>query len=177
MVGDSTRHAAVLDELVEWWQDLSRQEINSRAVLLPVPPRWGVTYLLRKFAIFVEDDETACILVRVGLDEDKLLPDGLGVQALELRELFSEARFEPSVAELLGVDRLGGAIQLGLGVAGLFPVSASALVVLLLGSVVTGGAGKAYDNRRRPGRHGRQAGPGGRSSVGVRTSGRDHRRR
>ena len=143
MVGDSDRHAAALDELVEWWQDLARQEINSRAVLLPVPPRWGRTHLLNEFAAFVEDDEAVSIVVRV---PGAALPDGLGLQALELRELFSEARVKHRVAELLGVDRLGGVTQLGLGVAGLFVSPLATLVGLLLAGVGVGAAGKVWDD-------------------------------
>ena len=142
-MGGSDRHAAALDELVEWWQDLSRQEINSRAVLLPVPPRWGRTHLLNEFAAFVEDDEAVSIVVRV---PGAALPDGLGLQALELRKLFSEARVKHRVAELLGVDRLGGVTQLGLGVAGLFVSPLAALVGLLLAGVGVGAAGKVWDD-------------------------------
>jgi tetratricopeptide (TPR) repeat protein len=143
MAGDSNRHAAALDELVGWWQNLSRQEINSRAVLLPVPPRWGRTYLLDQFAAVVEDDEAVSIVVRV---PGAALPDGLGLQALELRELFSEARVRHRVAELLGVDRLGGVTQLGLNVAGLFVSPLAALVGLLLAGVGAGAAGKVWDD-------------------------------
>ena len=74
------------------------------------------------------------------------MPDGLGLQALELRELFSEARVEHRVAELLGVDRLGGVTQLGLGVAGLFVSPLAALVGLLLAGVGVGAAGKVWDD-------------------------------
>jgi hypothetical protein len=143
MVGDSDRHATALNELVEWWQDLSRQEINSRAVLLPVPPRWGRTHLLNEFAAIVEDDETISIVVRI---PGAALPDGLGLQALELRKLFSDAHVEHRVAELLGVDRLGGATQLGLNVAGLFMSPLATLVGLLLAGVGVGAAGKAWDD-------------------------------
>ena len=145
MVGDSDRHAAVFDELVEWWQDLSHQEINSRAVLLPVPPRWGRTYLLNEFAAFVEDGEAVSIVVGV---PGAALPDGLGLQALELRKLFSEARVEHRIAELLGVDRLGGMTQLGLGVAGLTPFLSplATQVGLLLAGVSMGAAGKVWDD-------------------------------
>ena len=142
MVGDSDRHTAVLDELVEWWQDLSRQEINSRAVLLPVPPRWGRTHLLNEFAAFVEADDAISIVVRV---PGAALPAGLGVQALELQKLFSEARVEHRVADLLGFDRMGSATQLGLGVAGLFVSPLAALVGLLLAGVGVGAAGKVWD--------------------------------
>jgi len=143
VAGDSDRHAAALDELMEWWQDLSRQEINSRAVLLPVPPGWGRTQLLNELAAFVEDDEAISIVVRV---PGTALPAGLGLQALELRKLFSEARVEHRVAELLGVDRLGGMTQLSLNVAGLFLSPLATLVGLLLAGVGVGAAGKAWDN-------------------------------
>jgi hypothetical protein len=145
MVGVSDRHAAAFDELVEWWQDLTRHAINSRAVLLPVPPRWGRTHLLNEFAAFVEDDEAISIVVRVA---GGALPDGLGSQALELRNLFSEARVEHRIAELLGVDRLGGATQLGLGLAGLTPFLSplATQVGLLLAGAAAGAAGKAWDD-------------------------------
>ena len=145
MVGDSDRHAAALDELIEWWQDLSQKEINSRAVLLPVPPRWGRTYLLNQFAAIVEDDEAVSILVRI---RGAALPDGLGLQALVLRKLFSEARVEHRIAERLGVDRLGGATQLGLGMAGLTPFLSplATQVGLLLAGVGVGAAGKVWDD-------------------------------
>ena len=129
--------------MMEWWQDLSRQEINSRAVLLPVPPGWGRTQLLNELAAFVEDDEAISIVVRV---PGTALPAGLGLQALELRKLFSEARVEHRVAELLGVDRLGGMTQLSLNVAGLFLSPLATLVGLLLAGVGVGAAGKAWDN-------------------------------
>jgi hypothetical protein len=143
MAGGSDRHAAALDELVGWWHDLSRQEINSGAVILPVPPRWGRTYLLDQFAAVVEADGAVSIVVPVPAAK---LPDGLGLQALELRKLFSEARVEHRVAELLGVDRLGGVVQLGLGVAGLFMSPLAALVGLLLAGVGVGAAGKVWDD-------------------------------
>jgi hypothetical protein len=143
MVEDSDRHETVLDELVEWWEDLSRRKVNSRAVLLPVPSKWGRTHLLDRFAAAVEADDAVCIVVRV---DGARLPDGLGEQASELRDLFSDARIPPSVAEVLGVDRLGGAILLGLGVGGLFPVPLAGLVLLLVASIGAGAAGKRWDD-------------------------------
>ena len=143
MVEDSNRRAEALDELVEWWQDLARQKIYSRAVLLPVPPRWGRTHLLNEFAAFVEGDEALSIVVRI---PGAALSDGLGLQALELRELFSEARVRHRAAELLGVDRLGSATQLGLGVAGLFASPLATLVGLLLAGVGVGAASKVWDD-------------------------------
>ena len=74
------------------------------------------------------------------------LPDGLGLQALKLRELFSEAHVKHRVAELLGVDRLGGVTQFGLNVAGLFASPLMTLIGLLLAGVGVGAAGKAWDD-------------------------------
>ena len=144
-MGESNRHTVPLGELVEWWQYLSRQEINSRAVLLPVPPRWGRTYLLKEFSAFVRDDEAISIVVHV---PGAALPDGLGLQALELRKLFSEARVEHRIAERLGVDRLGGATQFGLGVAGLTPFLSplATQLGLLLAGVGVGAVAKIWDD-------------------------------
>ena len=141
----SDRHAAALDELVEWWQDLASQEINSRAVLLPVPPHWGRTYLLGQFAADVKAHDTASIVVPVEGKQFSLL-EGLGVQAEQLKERFSEARIEPRVTEVLGVDRLGGAIQLVLGVTSLFVTPLAALVGLLVASLGVGAASRVWDD-------------------------------
>jgi len=115
----------VLAELVEWWEDLSRQDIKSQAVLLPMPPRWGRTHVLGQFAAVVEEDQALSIVVPI---RGESLPDGLGLQALALQDVFSDAHVKHRVAELLGADRLGGAVQLGLGVAGLFVSPLAALV-------------------------------------------------
>ena len=144
MVGNSARHAAVLSELVEWWQDLSQQQINSRAVLLPVPPHWGRTHLLGQFAKAVKTDDVLSLVVSI--QGESLLGEGLAVQTQKLKELFSKVRFEHRAAELLGVDRLGGTIQLGLGVAGLFVTPLAALVGLLLASVGAGAASRVWDD-------------------------------
>jgi hypothetical protein len=143
MVGTADRHRAALDELVGWWQNLSRRKISSRTVLVPVPPRWGRTHLLHEFAARVEDDQPVSIVVRV---PGAALPDGLGLQALELRKLFKEARVEHRIAELLGVDRLGGVTQFALNVAGLFMSPLATLVGLLLAGVGVGAAGKVWDD-------------------------------
>ena len=87
-MGVSRKHVAVLNELVEWWRDLSGQQINSQAVLLPVPPHWGQAQLLDQFAAKVEEDDALSVVVFV---RGASLPDGLGLQALALRELFKDA--------------------------------------------------------------------------------------
>ena len=143
MMGISSQHAAVLKELVEWWQDLSMQEINSQAVLLPLPHQWGRTHLLNQFIAAIERDEALSIVVPISAAS---LPDGLGLQAATLRDLFKDAHVQHRTAELLGVDRLGGTIQLGLGVAGLFMSPLATLVGLLVASIGVGAAGKVWDD-------------------------------
>jgi tetratricopeptide (TPR) repeat protein len=143
MVGDSDRHAAALEQLTEWWQDLSCLGINSRAVLVPVPRCWGRTHLLKQFTTAVDDDEARGVVVPVHGEE---LPDGLGLQAQALRDLFSKARIEHQVAEVLGMDRLGGVVQPGLGVGGLFMSALAAQVSPLLAGITVGAVGKVWDN-------------------------------
>jgi Tetratricopeptide repeat len=143
MVGGSDWHATALGELAERWQDLARQDITSTAVLLPAPPRWGRTHLLNEFAALVEDDEAVSIVVRV---PGAGLPDGLGLQALALRNLFREARVRQRTAKLLGTDWLGGVTQLASNVAGLFASPLATLVGLLLASVGVGAAGGVWDD-------------------------------
>jgi Tetratricopeptide repeat len=143
MAGDCGPQVTALDELVQWWEDLSRQEVNSRAVLLAVPPRWGRTHLLNQFGAIVEADETLSISVPVG---GASLPAGLGLQALALKGLFGDASVEHRVAEKLGTDRLGGLVQLGLGVGSLFVTPLPALVGLLVASTGAGVAQKVWDD-------------------------------
>ena len=47
----SSRHLAVLEELAEWWEDISEARIGSRVVLVEVPPGWGATMVLQEFRI------------------------------------------------------------------------------------------------------------------------------
>jgi len=143
MVGGSDWHAAALGDLAERWQDLARHDVNSTAVLLPAPPRWGRTHLLNEFAALVEDDEAASIVVRV---PGAGLPDGLGLQAMALRNLFREARVRPRIAELLGTDWLGGVTPLASNAAGLFASPLATLVGLLLASADVGAAGRVWDD-------------------------------
>jgi hypothetical protein len=133
----------VLEELIEWWEDLSRREIRSQAVLVGVPSRWGRTTLLKEFAAVIEDDDALSIIVPI---DGASLPAGLGLQAQALRERFRGAFADRRVAELLGVDRLGGIVQLGLGLGGLFVSPLGALVGLLLASVGVEAAGRAWDS-------------------------------
>jgi hypothetical protein len=142
MSGQSEGHAAVLDEFVEWWQGLSQRMTGSQAVLLAVPSRWGRTTLVEQFAAIIEEDEAVSIVVAIG---GASMPDGLGLQAQALRDLFRGAYADQRVAELVGVDRSSGVVQLGLGVAGLFVSPLAALVGLLLAGLGVGAAGKVWD--------------------------------
>ncbi len=141
--GRSQRHTMVLEELIAWWQELTRQAIGSQAVLLAVPPQWGRTTLLDQFVTVVEEDEAVSIVVVV---RGASLPDGLGLQAQKLPDLFRAAHVNHRVAKLLGVDRLGGLFQLSLGVSGLFVSLRAAGVALLLAEVGTEAVGRVWDN-------------------------------
>jgi tetratricopeptide (TPR) repeat protein len=136
------RHQVVLDELVEWWEDLSRSGIGSRTVLVLVPPRWGRTTLLKQLAAIIHKDDALSVVVSI---PGGSLPDGVGLQAQRLRDLLLKAELRRRAAELLGMDRLGGAIQLGLGVGGLFVPLAAAAAALLTG-VAVGAAGRVWDD-------------------------------
>ncbi len=138
MVGESSRHAAALSELDGWWRSLSAQKTHSQAVLLPVPPGWGQTDLLNRFTASVRSDDTLSIIVPI--IEGASLPSGHSAQALALRDALDNAHTEHRVAKALGVDHVSGAVQLGLGVAGLFVGPLSGLIGLLLASMGVGAA-------------------------------------
>src|SRR5580658_9214382 len=92
--------------------------MSSRLVLVAVPPGWGRSTVLDKLTEAVgRDDAPVALVVQVNGRE---LPDGVEMQAAVLRECLAGAATRHKVAELLGVDRLGGVTQLGLGVGGLF---------------------------------------------------------
>jgi hypothetical protein len=55
MAIQSSRHRAVLEELMEWWEDLRYRGTGSRVVLVPVPRRWGRSRVLEEFRGVVED--------------------------------------------------------------------------------------------------------------------------
>jgi len=142
MVIRAVPHADVLVELVEWWEDIAESGVDSQAVIVPVPHRWGRTTVLSDFAGAVAGGTTVGGLVRIdGLQA----PDGRGLQALWLgAQLLEQAQVHPGVGELLGVGRAFGAAQQGLGVAGLLvapPVAAG----LLVASTGVGAAARLWD--------------------------------
>ena len=114
MGGGSGRHAELAGELVEWWEDLWQRGMTSRVVLVAVPPGWGRTTVLDRLAEAAgADDAPVTLIARINGRE---LPDGVGAQAAVLRDCLAEAATRHPVAELLGLDRLGGITQMGLGV-------------------------------------------------------------
>ena len=144
MSGLSQQQEAVLDELTEWWEDLSRRGIGSRAVLVPVPSRWGRTTLLGEFTAVVERD--ACVSLVVKIDGASQ-PDGLGLQAQALRSRFVEAGLrQRRAASVLGADRPDWIIRLGLGVGGLFVSPLPAGAAFLLASLAAEAAGRVWDD-------------------------------
>jgi Tetratricopeptide repeat len=118
MWSGSGQQAAVAGELVEWWEDIYERGIGSQVVLLEVPRGWGRTTVLDRLAVVTGgDDGPVALVVRIAGRE---LPDVMGVQAVVLRECLIAEGARRRVAELLGLDRLDGGLQLGLGVGSLF---------------------------------------------------------
>ncbi len=100
--------------------------IGSRVVLLKVPAGWGRSRVLGRVA---EDVVSANAPVTVVIPvPGRELPDGGGLQAAEVRRRLSSERIWPQAAELLDVDRPGGAVQLAVEVLGLFVPAGAALV-------------------------------------------------
>ena len=75
MGGGSGRHAELAGELVEWWEDLWQAHTGSRVVLVAVPPGWGRTTVLDRFAEAAgADDAPVTLTVRI---------EGQALRALE----------------------------------------------------------------------------------------------
>ena len=146
--GGSGRHTELAGELVEWWEDLWQRGLTSRVVLVAVPPGWGRTTVLDRLAAAAgADDAPVTLIARIN---GRKLPDEArpGAQAAVLRDCLAEAATRHQVAELLGLDRLGGVTQMGLGVGGLglFISGLAAAVGFLVAGVAVGAAGKAWDD-------------------------------
>jgi hypothetical protein len=144
MQGGAGRHAELVEELVEWWEDLWQRGMTSRVVLVAVPPGWGRSAVLDRLAEAANaDDAPVTLIVRVNGRE---LPAGQGLQAAALRECLAQAADSHRVAELLGMDRLGGAVQMGIGIGGLFVSGLAAGVGFLLAGIAVAASGKAWDD-------------------------------
>jgi hypothetical protein len=135
------RHA----ELTEWQEDLWQRHTGSRVVLVQVPAGWGRTTVLDQFEaqIAAREDAPVTIPIRIG---GQNLPGEAALQAQALRDLLAPAVERQRAAELLGLDRVGGAVQLGLGAAGLFFSGLTAGLSFLVAGLAVGAAGKAWDD-------------------------------
>jgi tetratricopeptide (TPR) repeat protein len=144
MGGGSGRHAELAGELVEWWEDLWQRGMTSRVVLAAVPPGWGRTTVLDRLAEAAgADDVPVTLIARINGRE---LPDRAGAQAAVLRDCLAEAEMRRPVVDLLGLDRLGGITQMGLGVGSLFVSALAAQVGFLVAGVAVATAGKVWDD-------------------------------
>jgi AAA ATPase domain len=144
MRGGSGRHDELAGELVEWWQDLWQRGMTSRVVLVAVPPGWGRTTVLDHLTeAAAADDAPVTFIARI---PGRALPEDPGAQGAVLRDCLAQAAARHRVAELLGLDRLGGITQLGLGVGGLFVSGLAGAVGFLVAGVALGAAGKAWDD-------------------------------
>jgi hypothetical protein len=144
MTGESSEHEALTEELIELWEGLWQENAPSGVVLVAVPPGWGRTTVLDRLAAAASADEApVTLMARVSC---RVLPDESGLQAAAVREHLGAAASQHRVAELLGLDRLGGITQMGLGVGGLFVSDLAALVGFLVTGIAIGAAGKAWDD-------------------------------
>ena len=170
MVEGVGRHAALVAELAEWWEDLWQARTGSRVVLVKVPSGWGRTTVLARFQTDIEARDDAPVTLTIRVDGQKLPEGDAGLQAQALRaclikairpdEAEDKAAAEEgdgpppgagergrrlSAVELLGLDEPGGQAQLGLGIGGLFFSGLTAGISFLLAGVAAGAAQKAWD--------------------------------
>ena len=138
----SSRHQAVLEELAEWWQDISEAQIGSRVVLVEVPPSWGATTVLREFGAMVADPD-APVAISVSVDEVPLA--GRAVEAKALSDALLVPLGRPRLAHLFGLDTAAGKAGLALGVGGLFVSGMAAQVSLLLAPLGATAVQNAWD--------------------------------
>jgi hypothetical protein len=144
MGGKPGRHAELVAELAEWWEDLWQAHTGSRVVLVPVPAGWGRSTVLNRFATTIASREDAPVTLTVRIEGQKL-PGEPALQAHVLRTCLAEAARRHRAAELLGLDEPSGQAQLALGVGGLFFPGLPAGISFLLAGLAVGAAGKAWD--------------------------------
>ena len=138
----SSRHQAVLEELAEWWQDISEARIGSRVVLVEVPPGWGATTVLREFGAMVAGPD-APVAISVSVDEVPLA--GRAVEAKALSDALLAPLDRSRLAHLFGLDTAAGKAGLALGLGGLFVSGMAAQVSLLLAPLGATAAQNAWD--------------------------------
>ena len=137
----SSRHQAVLEELAEWWEDISEARIGSRVVLVEVPPGWGATTMLQEFGAMVDHPNAAAISVNV----TDAVPDGQAIEANELSKALLAPLDRSRLAHVFGLDSAAGKAGLALGVGGLFVSGMPAQVSLLLAPLGATAAQNIWD--------------------------------
>jgi tetratricopeptide (TPR) repeat protein len=152
----SSRHQAVLEELAEWWEDISETRIGSRVVLLEVPPGWGGTTVLAEFAATVADPEGP---VTISVSIDAAPAAGQAIEAKALSDALLKPLGRSRLAQRVGLDTPAGKAGLALGVGGLFVSGLPAQVSLLLAPLAATAAQNAWD-----------ASPAGQQGVLARTA-------
>ena len=138
----SSRHQVVLEELAEWWEDISEKGICSRVVLVEVPPGWGATTVLQEFKAMVIDADLP-VAISVSLNE-KLLA-GRAAEAKALSDALLAPLDRSRLARLFGLDTAAGKAGLALGVGGLFVSGMPAELALVLAPYGATAAQKAWD--------------------------------
>jgi tetratricopeptide (TPR) repeat protein len=145
MEGQSSRHQAVLEELIEWREDIGEGVIDSRVVLLKVPPGWGATTVLGEFAASAADPDGS-VTISVGLNEVLLAGQAADAKALSDALVAPLGRSRPSeLLKLLGLGTAAGKIGLALGVGGLFVSGMGVQLSLLLAPYAINAAQFAWD--------------------------------
>ena len=140
----SARQQAVLEELAEWWEDVSEAGIGSRVVLVEVPPGWGATTVLREFGAMVADPDAP---VAISVNVDKVPLAGRAVEAKALSEALLAPLGRSRLAHWSGLDTAAGKAGLALGVGGLFVAGMPAQLSLLLAPYGATAAQNAWDAR------------------------------
>src|SRR5690242_19392909 len=107
MRGGSGRHAELAAELDEWWENLWQAHTGSQVVLVTMPPGWGRSTVLDRFAARLASRGEAPVTLTVRIDGQKL-PGEPALQAQVLRACLAEAARRHRAAELLGLDELSG---------------------------------------------------------------------
>jgi hypothetical protein len=142
MVVRSSRHQAVLEELAEWWEDISETRIGSRVVLVEVPSGWGATTVLMEFQAMVAGPDAP---VAISVSVDEVLLAGRAVEAKALSDALLAPLDRSRLAHRFGLDTAAGKAGLTLGVGSLFVSGMPALVSLLLASLGATAAQNAWD--------------------------------
>ena len=138
----SSRHQAVLRELVEWREDICEGGTSSRVVLLEVPSGWGATTVLREFAATVAEPDGP---VAISVSTDEVLLAGQAADAKALTDALLAPLDRSRLARLFGLDTAAGKIGLVLGVSGLFASGPAAAVSLLLAPYAATAVQNAWD--------------------------------